>query len=111
METLLQETITSRTMPATHRSEILIVDDEPANIDLLYGILHQQGYHVRVANDGRMALAIVRLSYPDLILLDINMPKMSGYEVCEQLKADPNCKEVPVIFISASVETIDKVKA
>lgn len=104
-------TITNNTILAKQRGEVLIVDDEPANIDLLYSMLHQQGYLVRVANNGRMALTTVRLSHPDLILLDINMPNMSGYEVCQQLKADPNCKEVPVIFISASDEAIDKVKA
>lgn len=98
-------------MAINHRGEVLIVDDDPANIDLLYGILKEQLYDVRVANSGRMALANVRSSLPDLILLDINMPQMSGYEVCQQLKADPNSKEVPVIFISASDETIDKVRA
>lgn len=94
-----------------HRGEVLIVDDDPANIDLLFGILKNQNYDVRVANSGAMALVNVRASLPDLILLDINMPVMNGYEVCTLLKNDPISKDVPVIFISASDEAIDKVKA
>jgi DNA-binding response OmpR family regulator len=112
MSTLVYNAVPSNNiMSVKYRSEVLIVDDDPANIDLLYGILKEQQYHVRVATNGRMALANVRSAHPDLILLDINMPQMNGYEVCEQLKADPNSKDVPVIFISASDETIDKVRA
>jgi DNA-binding response OmpR family regulator len=111
MDARTYENVSNNNMTANYRSEVLIVDDEPANIDLLIGILKEQNYLVRVATSGRMALMNVRSSHPDLILLDINMPNMSGYEVCSQLKADPNCNDVPVIFVSANDEPIDKVKA
>jgi LytS/YehU family sensor histidine kinase len=97
--------------PAIYKGEILIVDDDPANLDLLSGILTERKYEVRIANSGHRALAAIESSLPDLILLDINMPKMNGYEVCRHLKANPNCQHIPVIFISANDETIDKVQA
>ena len=90
---------------------ILIVDDMPANVLLLVKMLTQRGYNTRAVTSGRLALQAARAEPPDLILLDITMPEMNGYEVCEQLKADAALKEIPVIFISALNETIDKVKA
>lgn len=90
---------------------ILIVDDTPANLLLLERMLGERGYRPRPVSSGKLALQAARGEPPDLILLDINMPEMSGYEVCSQLKADAALKEIPVIFISASNETIDKVKA
>ncbi len=91
--------------------DILIVDDTPANLRLLSGMLGEQGYKVRLAPNGKLALMNAQAAPPDLILLDIKMPGLSGYEVCEQLKADPRTRDIPVIFISALDQTEDKVKA
>ncbi|MDO8803942.1 MAG: hybrid sensor histidine kinase/response regulator [Elusimicrobiota bacterium] len=92
-------------------SSVLMVDDIPANLELLSVMLKVRGYKVRAAVSGEMALQAARNDPPDLILLDINMPEMNGYEVCRQLKADERLKDVPVIFLSALNETMDKVKA
>ena len=91
--------------------EILVVDDTPANLRLLVQLLTEQGYKPRPCPNGKLAIAGVQLSIPDLILLDINMPDLNGYEVCQQLKANPKTCQIPVIFISALGETLDKVKA
>jgi len=93
------------------KPSILIVDDTPANVLLLQRMLTQRGYNARSVISGKLAMEAVAAEQPDLILLDITMPEMNGYEVCEQLKADSMLKEIPVIFISALHETIDKVKA
>ena len=90
---------------------ILIVDDTPANLRLLSNMLVEQGYKVRLSPNGKLALMNAQAAPPDLILLDIKMPGMNGYEVCEQLKADPRTRDIPVIFISALDQTEDKVKA
>jgi two-component system, sensor histidine kinase and response regulator len=90
---------------------ILIVDDTPANLDLLGAMLADEGYDVRPAINGQVALMAVRASLPDLILLDINMPGKNGYEVCQELKADEQTAEVPIIFLSALDEIADKVRA
>lgn len=92
-------------------SEILIVDDILENIQVLSEILKPKGYKVRPVLNGKAALKAARLQPPDLILLDINMPGMNGYEVCEQLNADDGLKEIPVIFISAMSDALDKVRA
>lgn len=92
-------------------ADILIVDDTPANLDILAQMLEEQGYGVRPVPSGPLALQSARTRVPELILLDINMPEMSGYEVCQQLKADENLRDVPVIFISALSDAVDKVKA
>ena len=92
-------------------ASILIVDDTPANLQLLVGVLEGRGYKVRPVPSGKLALLAARRDPPDLILLDINMPEMNGYEVCEQLKADDKLKGIPVIFISGLTEQLDKVKA
>ena len=92
-------------------ASVLVVDDTPANLQVLTGMLKDRGYKVRPVPNGKLALAAARKNPPDLILLDINMPEMNGYEVCEQLKADDALKGVPVIFISALNEPLDKVKA
>lgn len=91
--------------------EILIVDDTPANLDLLRNILKEQGYKVRIAAGGRRALESARLSPPDLLLLDIMMPDMDGYETCRAFKVDPRLHGIPIIFISALDDALDKVKA
>jgi phosphoserine phosphatase RsbU/P len=92
-------------------ASILVVDDTPANLQVLAGMLKDRGYKVRPAPSGKLALQAARRDPPDLILLDINMPEMSGYEVCEHLKADEKLKGIPIIFISALTEPLDKVKA
>ncbi len=92
-------------------ADILVVDDTPDNLRLLSVMLTEQGYKVRKVINGPLALKVVQVAPPDLILLDINMPMMNGYEVCQKLKADPHTKEVPIIFLSALDEAIDKVKA
>lgn len=93
------------------QENILIVDDNPANLNLLSDILSSQGYKIRAALSGTVALKSVRLTPPDLILLDILMPEMDGYAVCQALKASPTTQDIPVIFISALNEVLDKVKA
>src|SRR5919202_2183117 len=92
------------------KGNILIVDDTPDNLRLLSSALTERGYKVRSVINGAMALMGARTAPPDLILLDINMPAMNGYEVCEALKADEQTREIPVIFISALDEELDKVK-
>ncbi|MBF0287564.1 MAG: response regulator [SAR324 cluster bacterium] len=89
---------------------ILVVDDTPENLHLLVRILEGQGYMVRPAPNGRLALSGAMAIPPDLILLDIKMPEMDGYEVCSQLKSDEKTANVPIIFISALHESMDKVK-
>ena len=93
------------------QGDILVVDDVPANLHLLSSMLTEQGYKVRPAINGQMALMTARATPLDLILLDINMPGMNGYEVCEHLKADEQTRDTPIIFISALDEIEDKVKA
>ncbi|MBD1898506.1 EAL domain-containing protein [Trichocoleus sp. DQ-A3] len=90
---------------------ILLVDDTPNNLRLLSDLLSHQGYKVRSVTNGQTALKACQAKPPDLILLDINMPQMNGYEVCEKLKANEQTREIPVIFLSALDEAIDKVKA
>jgi diguanylate cyclase (GGDEF)-like protein len=90
--------------------EILIVDDTPANLDLLSRMLKDR-FRVRAATSGRRALATARTYSIDLVLLDVDMPEMNGFEVCRALKADPATREVPVIFVSALDAAIDKVAA
>lgn len=92
-------------------ASILIVDDTPANLQLLSEMLSQRGYKVRSMPNGQLALESARTLLPDLILLDIMMPGLNGYQVCEQLKANAQICDIPVIFLSALNETVDKVKA
>jgi len=91
--------------------EILIVDDTPANLRLLSNLLTEQGYKVRLAPNGKLALMNAHADPPDLILLDILMPDMDGFEVCRRLKADDKVCDIPVLFISALNEVFDKVTA
>jgi len=93
------------------KGNILIVDDTPANLRLLSQMLAERGYHVRPVPDGSLALAAVQAEPPDLILLDIRMPGMNGYQVCEHLKADAQTCDIPIIFISALDAIQDKVRA
>ncbi len=95
--------------PTPVSEEILVVDDTPANLRLLTELLTQHNYHVRPASNGALALKSVAARIPDLILLDVNMPGMDGYEVCRRLKADEQSRRIPVIFISAFGDTRQKV--
>lgn len=95
----------------SHQGNILVVDDTPDNLRLLSAMLSEKGYKVRKALNGKTALNTVKTVHPDLILLDVNMPEMNGYQVCETLKANPNTRDIPVVFISALDNILDKVKA
>ena len=91
-------------------ASILIVDDVAANLQVLTGMLDDRGYLTRPVTSGKMALLAAQNDPPDLVLLDITMPGMDGYEVCARMKANEKLKDIPVIFISALHETLDKVK-
>jgi len=93
------------------KGNLLIVDDTPENLQVLSATLSDQGYQVRGVVKGKMAIRAAKSAPPDLILLDIRMPEMDGYQVCEHLKADPETRDIPVIFISAIDDVLDKVKA
>ncbi|MEW6493362.1 MAG: response regulator [Cyanobacteriota bacterium] len=93
------------------KSDILVVDDTRENLLLLATMLSDAGYKIRKAINGTLALGVVEVVKPDLILLDINMPELDGYEVCRRLKSNPDTANIPVIFISAYNEVLDKVKA
>ncbi len=95
----------------TGTANILVVDDVSANLQVLTGMLKERGYNARPVPNGKLALLAAKKDLPDLILLDINMPEMNGYEVCQHLKADEQLRGIPVIFISALNENLDKVKA
>jgi PleD family two-component response regulator len=90
---------------------ILIVDDVPTNLQVLSSMLKERGYEARPVPNAKLALQAAVNDPPDLILLDITMPEMSGYDLCQRLKADPKLAEVPVIFISGSTGALDKIKA
>ena len=98
-------------MSEGHRDKpvVLAVDDTPENLDVVKGILTPE-FTVRAATSGKMALKIIEKQQPDIILLDIMMPGMSGYDVCEQLKADPSTRDIPVIFLTAMEQTTDEAK-
>ncbi|ELS32321.1 MULTISPECIES: two-component system response regulator [Pseudanabaena] len=98
-------------MTRNYSGDILIVDDMPNNLRFLSTTLTEQGYKVRSVTDGLMALTVAKAAKPDLILLDIMMPNIDGYETCVRLKADEKTCDIPVIFLSALDEVIDKVKA
>ena len=95
----------------TTQADILIIDDTPDNLDLLSRMLEQQGYSVRTATSGEIALQKIKLASPTLILLDIIMPGMDGYEVCARLKADAATRHIPIIFLSAVNDSEGKVRA
>ncbi|MTJ10314.1 diguanylate cyclase domain-containing protein [Anabaena sp. UHCC 0204] len=94
-----------------NKGTILLVDDIPENLQLLSDLLVKLGYTVRSVTSGRMALKTVKVKRPNVILLDIKMPEMDGYQVCQALKADENLRSIPVIFISALDDVFDKVTA
>ena len=92
------------------KPSILVIDDKPDNLRLLMNILDEHGYEVRLAYTGELALQSVQSIPPDLILLDLKMPEMDGFQVCERLKSAPNTRDIPIIFISALNSPDDKVK-
>ena len=90
--------------------KILIVDDTPANIDVLRKFMAESGYDISIAPNGNVALKIINQSKPDLILLDVMMPGIDGFEVCRRLKENDDTKDIPVIFVTAKTETSDIVQ-
>ncbi len=92
------------------QGELLLVDDIPTNLKMLFNYLKNLGFKVRIANNGKKAIEQIERTPPDLILLDVMMPDMDGFEVCRRLKANLQTKDIPVIFMTAKTETIDKVK-
>ncbi len=84
---------------------ILIVDDTPANIQALAATLKEKGYQISVATNGRQALEVLVRVQPDLILLDVMMPEMDGFETCRRLKAAEQWRQIPVIFLTARTDT------
>src|SRR5512144_1402813 len=91
-------------------SRILVVDDTPANIQSLAAILKEKGYQISAATNGKQALEVLARVQPDLILLDVMMPEMDGFETCRQLKAAERWRHIPVIFLTAKTETADIVQ-
>jgi two-component system sensor histidine kinase/response regulator len=106
METRETETMSQN----SHKGNILVVDDQPADMKLMEDLLRREGYDVRSVAGGRLALLAASQQPPDLILLDIHMPEMNGFEVCERLKSDASLGSIPVIFLSALSEKHDKVR-
>ncbi|PZU97079.1 MAG: response regulator [Pseudanabaena sp.] len=92
-------------------ANILLVDDLPENLQLLSDLLLTLGYSVRSVTSGRMALKTSKVKRPDIVLLDIKMPDMDGYQVCQAFKADEELRDIPIVFISALDDVFDKVKA
>lgn len=104
--------MTTDTTSAARAADILIVDDAPANLELMSDLLRARGYEPRPAISGVTALAAAAVDPPDLVLLDVDMPGMDGYEVCRRLKADERLQDIPIIFVSAVfTQAADKVKA
>ncbi|MEL7227913.1 MAG: response regulator, partial [Cyanobacteria bacterium J06576_12] len=89
---------------------ILVIDDNPDNLRLLMTVLTAQNYRVRPVTQGALALTAAQLDPPDLILLDIRMPEMDGYEVCRQMKADPRTCDIPIVFLTVLDDVVDIVK-
>lgn len=92
------------------RDSILVVDDNPTNLGLLVDVLTKTGYKIFAAEDGESALEILNHVQPDLILLDVMMPGIDGFETCRRLKADPATRDIPVIFMTALSDSVDEVK-
>jgi len=103
---------TIQDVPHTSKSagSILVVDDNTANIDVMLTFLEMEGYDISIATSGEMALYVARHDHPELILLDVMMPNMDGYETCRELKGDPATAAIPIIFVTAKKETADIVQ-
>lgn len=96
-------------MENANKSSILYIEDDPEMIDLVFLILNRQGFHVTGANGGREGLESVKKNQPDLILLDLMMPDIDGWDVYQQLKSSEGTRNIPVIIITAKSQTIDRV--
>jgi DNA-binding response OmpR family regulator len=94
---------------ADSKGVVLVVDDTPANVTVLIELLQDEGYIIHEARDGQEALELVAATSPDLILMDINMPRLNGFEACRRLKANAATQDIPVVFISAWGELDDKI--
>ena len=94
----------------SQENTILVVDDTPTNLQVLFDLLSEQGYRVAIAKNGETALQRVQSSEPNLILLDVMMPGIDGFETCQRLKADPATRDIPVIFMTALSDSVDQVK-
>lgn len=92
-------------------AKVLVVDDMPANLDVIYKSLRTEGYQVLVATDGETGLKVAEQEKPDLVLLDVMLPGLDGFEVCEKMKADAGMQDIPVIFITAQYDMPDVAKA
>ncbi len=106
----MSSTLTTSTTDQKEPQRILLVDDNPTNLQVLFQTLEGQGYKLLIAKSGKDALKIARKAQPHLVLLDIMMPGMDGYETCRKLKEDPDTRESAVIFLSALDDTKDKVR-
>lgn len=89
---------------------ILVAEDVPRNLEIVCNILKKEGYRIAAAGNGRQVLDMVHLVRPDLILLDVMMPEIDGFEVCQRLKSFPETKDIPIIFLTAKIETVDIIK-
>ncbi len=96
---------------ALHSIDLVIVDDDAETANLLARLLGQQGYHTRLASTGDEALKLISAQRPDLVLLDILLPDIDGYTICKQLKISPQTEDIPIIILSALIDSLDKVKA
>jgi len=94
---------------AEDRKKVVCIEDEPEMIDLVKLILGRKGFQVVGANGGREGLALIERERPNLVLLDLMMPDMDGWEVYQQMKADPDLKHIPVIVVTAKAQSIDKI--
>jgi two-component system, sensor histidine kinase and response regulator len=97
-------------MKTSHKGTLLIVDDVPTNLKVLFTYLREFGFDLRIAEDGEDALKQISYTKPDLILLDVMMPGIDGFETCRRLKANEETREIPVIFMTALTDTVDKIK-
>lgn len=102
--------MTSKKDPSTKENIILIVDDDTTNLQIIGSFLYNKNYKIILAKSGNDALRSVEKNHPDLILLDIMMPGMNGYEVCKKLKANNQTKDIPIMFLTAKTETKDIIK-
>lgn len=96
--------------PVPQESTVLVVDDTPTNLQVLFDLLSEQGYRVAIAKNGETALQRLQSYLPDLILLDVMMPGIDGFETCRRLKAEPLSRDIPIIFMTALSDAVDKVK-
>lgn len=96
--------------PMSAEKTILVVDDTPSNLQVLFDVLSEQDYRVAIAKNGEIALQRVRSSQPDLILLDVMMPGIDGFETCKRLKSNPDTHNIPIIFMTALSDSVDKIK-